>query len=257
MVILTAWSLAAHAEDDVGAKQATKTRFVGHRGIKPPPPPPPPPKLDDKVNAGGEAALLSWTGFYLGANAGANWLPFRGVAVDASNGQTFMLSTNSAAAMFGGFVGYNVQRGRFVFGLEGDVEGAALRASQTNTSLTSAGPVIWSATNDVRASLRARAGVAMGGGLFFVTAGPAMAEWKYAYAYPPMLSQDAGQFWRAGWTVGAGIEYPLATNWTGRLEYRFSDFGTATANSAIFPNVSYRERLNDDAFRIGVGYRFR
>jgi opacity protein-like surface antigen len=30
---------------------------------------------------------------------------------------------------------------------------------------------------------------------------------------------------RIGWTVGAGIEAPIAPDWTGRLEYLYSAFG--------------------------------
>jgi outer membrane immunogenic protein len=59
-----------------------------------------------------------------------------------------------------------------------------------------------------------------------------------------------------GWTVGGGWEYAFAPNFTGRIEYRYSDFGT---NDFVFPVNGYTERHNDihmHAVRVGLTYRF-
>ena len=34
--------------------------------------------------------------------------------------------------------------------------------------------------------------------------------------------------WRLGWTLGGGVEVPIAPHWTARLEYLFKDYGRFT-----------------------------
>src|SRR5207247_5829463 len=61
--------------------------------------------------------------------------------------------------------------------------------------------------------------------------------------------------WRTGWTVGAGVEVPFAPNWTGKLEYLFTDFGIT---GVTFPAGSQRfdSDLAMHELRLGVDYRF-
>ncbi len=54
-----------------------------------------------------------------------------------------------------------------------------------------------------------------------------------------------------GWTIGPGFETGLMGNWTGKLEYRYSQFGRTTlAGSNIGLNPS------NHAIRAGLSYRF-
>jgi outer membrane immunogenic protein len=54
-----------------------------------------------------------------------------------------------------------------------------------------------------------------------------------------------------GWTIGSGFETGLMGNWTGKLEYRYSQFGgTTLAGSNIGINPS------NHAIRAGVSYHF-
>src|SRR5262249_5359413 len=56
---------------------------------------------------------------------------------------------------------------------------------------------------------------------------------------------------RSGWTVGAGVEALLVPHWTARLEYLYSDFGTA---SATFPLAGQRfdSKLSVQEVRLGL-----
>jgi outer membrane immunogenic protein len=68
----------------------------------------------------------------------------------------------------------------------------------------------------------------------------------------------------AGWTVGAGVEITLASNWSAKAEYLFVDLadGSCTANCAIanangpplIPNIAVK--FNESIVRGGVNYRF-
>src|SRR5262245_16347448 len=81
------------------------------------------------------AVAPTWTGLYLGFNGGWGWsntsngnITFVGpgfapFSVGASN-------NNANSPVFGGQLGYNYQTGNWVWGIEGDVDGANIRASQ-------------------------------------------------------------------------------------------------------------------------------
>jgi outer membrane immunogenic protein len=61
---------------------------------------------------------------------------------------------------------------------------------------------------------------------------------------------------KAGWTVGAGLEFALAANWTAKVEYLHVDLGnTSCGASCGFPagnNVDF----NTNIVRGGVNFRF-
>jgi outer membrane immunogenic protein len=60
---------------------------------------------------------------------------------------------------------------------------------------------------------------------------------------------------RTGWTVGAGWEYGFTPNWSARLEYRYTDFGSYSDRSTFsFPGFTYRpSRVSHGTWR----YRYR
>ena len=64
-----------------------------------------------------------------------------------------------------------------------------------------------------------------------------------------------------GWTVGAGIEWAFANNWTARVEYLYVDFGSVTATGIIgaspYANgISTSTDLSAQIARAGVNYKF-
>ena len=64
---------------------------------------------------------------------------------------------------------------------------------------------------------------------------------------------------RVGWTVGAGLEALLGANWTGRLEYRFADFGTF--NHTFFATTPADQviagiKVNTHTVAVGLAYKF-
>jgi outer membrane immunogenic protein len=64
---------------------------------------------------------------------------------------------------------------------------------------------------------------------------------------------------RLGWTVGAGVEAALWSNWTAKLEYLYIDFGTVNdaliGITPITPIVT-SSRVTDQIVRVGLNYRF-
>lgn len=196
------------------------------------------------------APVATWTGLYAGGAIGfthALW------TVD------FFRNNNHGHAELGAdgvnlsaTAGYNHQiDANFVIGVEGDI--GYTNAEQRNnifdndTSLS---------RYDFVASLRGRVGYAIDRALFYGTAGLALANisnsiQKGRNAGEQVVAEDQ---LKAGFTVGAGIEYLLAPNWTGKFEYLYANFGTDTffnrdGNRAEFSNEIH-------TIRIGLNYRF-
>ena len=178
-----------------------------------------------------QAPIFTWTGLYAGLQAGYAW---DRVSVD----NTFAavpLNISRDGFVGGAHVGYLYQTGPAVFGLEGDVEGTTIKNS------------------GLRASLRGRLGFAMDRTLFYVTGGGALANQNYTMFSPFTGFNTNTSATKLGWTVGAGVEYAFAPNWSARVEYRYSDFGKVAVNDFVAPaNVSRRE----NAVRVGVSYHF-
>jgi outer membrane immunogenic protein len=173
---------------------------------------------------------FTWTGAYAGASGGYGWTTSGGL--DATGG------------FGGGQIGYNVQTGNFVVGVEGDIAGSGI--SQTINGI----PFTTAFTADALASLRGRAGVAYNNWLFFGTAGGGWAHDKISgtIAATPFSSNQ----WLSGWTAGAGVEWSFAPNWSTKFEYLH--YGLGTPNS--FGTVP-TGKVDIDTLKIGINYLFR
>ncbi|MBS9478605.1 outer membrane protein [Ancylobacter radicis] len=167
------------------------------------------------------APVFTWTGFYIGANAGYGW----GEAdwSDDTNG------------FLGGIqAGYNWQLGNgFVLGLETDLQATNIESPTYQL--------------DYFGTIRARAGFAFDQALIYGTGGFAYGRGTYELGG---LSNDQTQ---TGWTIGAGGEYAFAPNWTVKAEYLYLDLGKETYDTVGGP-IDIGTTAN--ILRAGVNYKF-
>src|SRR5262245_1632885 len=63
-------------------------------------------------------APFGWSGVYLGLNGGYGW------GSSDWSGTVAAGSVNPGGGLFGGTIGFNIQSGNFVYGLESDVAGS-------------------------------------------------------------------------------------------------------------------------------------
>ena len=168
----------------------------------------------------GFVPAFSWSGFYVGVNAGygfgnSNWTdPVAGIATgDFSLG----------GGLVGGTIGYNMQLGGSVFGVEGDIAWSGIEGSTSTLCFGAC-----KTANDWLGTLRGRAGYAFGRFLPYLTGGAAFGNVNAT------TSPDTGSFssTNIGWTFGAGVEYAFFTNWSAKLEYRYVDLGSAESGDA-------------------------
>jgi outer membrane immunogenic protein len=165
---------------------------------------------------------FTWTGFYVGAQAG--WAQTRteltaGAAIAGRAAVASLPGLDKNGAAVGLMVGYNYQIGQLVLG--GEIDGSALiTGKQRHTALT--GDFITAHTNWV-GSARLRVGYAFDRFMIYATGGLALAAPKSTVTGTG-YSYGAGDSAQLGWTLGAGAEYAITNNWIAGLEYRYSQF---------------------------------
>jgi len=59
-----------------------------------------------------------------------------------------------------------------------------------------------------------------------------------------------------GYTVGAGLEYMFAPNWSAKVEYQYYNFGNTTFNTGPADIVGARFRDDEHTVKAGLNYRF-
>jgi outer membrane immunogenic protein len=180
-----------------------------------------------------------WQGMYVGGHGG-----YSTGSATPSNGFDTVDMTGGA---LGAHIGFNVQRGDWVFGLEGDGTW-----NDTSGSRTFTGPTTVNAFADWTSSLRARIGYAYGPILFYATGGAAFADFD--------LSVDTAGTWSRvnetvfGYVAGAGLEAKLADNWSGRIEALHYGFNEKSFN---FTTGGVPVDLGVTTIRAGLTYHFR
>jgi len=205
------------------------------------------------------APVFTWTGLYLGLNAGVGWANGRDVFVTTPDGTVAALNTGSssnAGFVGGGQIGYNFQTGAFVFGVETDIQYADL-SKKVNW-----GPYYWwngGSNSQYIGTVRARVGYAIDRTLIFLTGG---------FAYGGLNSGGAfGGNNNTGWTLGGGVEYAFTNNWTAKIEYDYIQLDTGSKSAAftagpigLQPAGVYTATSQGNGsanlVRVGVNYKF-
>lgn len=171
----------------------------------------------------------NWNGLYVGAHAGAAFDRFQGTTRKSRN-----------EALFGGQVGYTVQSGRLVTGLEADFSLNGLGKGDKRTGGTTA---------DMRyvSTFKARAGVAFDRVLVYGLAGAAYGSMRVSNGG---FSREKGKL---GYVVGAGAEYGITDNLSAKIEYNYVSLGKQNFQLA---GGRTRVGVNEHLIKTGLNFRF-
>jgi len=191
---------------------------------------------DMPVKAPIYAAPFNWIGFYIGAHVGAGWS-----TKEWSEVGIVFANYNLNGFLGGGQIGYNWQSGWAVFGVEADASLADIKGSFFEGGISS--------KIDSLGTVTARFGGAVDHALVYVKGGGAWAHDKHEIE--GLSSSET--IW--GWTVGAGVEYAFAPNWSGKVEYNFLDFGKHTFTFEPIP-LQEDIRQTVHTVKFGINYRF-
>ncbi len=209
--------------------------------------------------------VLSWTGFYIGANAGVDWfnkdwsIPLTPINIAGGcPGCPKPAGGHAASSLLaGGQVGFNYQIDKFVIGAEAQADWTQLEASNVDVSATF---ITDHSKTDSLGTIAARGGVAWGPALLFVKGGGAWAHDKFwtSTATIPIAQSLSETRW--GWMIGGGIEYAFWNNWSVKIEYDHLDLGSrretlAPVAAGVLP-FEYDVKQTIDLVQVGVNYRF-
>lgn len=182
--------------------------------------------------------VYDWTGFYVGLNGG--W------GFGSSRWSGIPTSFDVDGGLVGGQVGYNWQRGPWVFGLEGDIDWADVNGSSGACAIGACQTKLsWLST------VRGRVGWAVDRFLPYVTGGAAFGDVQATR--PGFAGQTSTQ---AGWTLGAGVEFALPANWTAKVEYLYVDLGDFNGGASCSLVATNNVDFTTNIVRAGLNYRF-
>jgi outer membrane immunogenic protein len=158
----------------------------------------------------------------------------------------------------GGQIGCDYQAGVWVVGVQGMFDGSGMQGSNTDATGVFAvnSSIPWLATVTGRVGVTAAATV-----LVYAKGGGAWVRDNYTLSSiaPGGTALANANPTASGWTVGGGVEWSFAGNWSAFAEYNYLDFGTpgVTFTSIVggptFP-INIKENIN--SFMVGVNYRF-
>jgi outer membrane immunogenic protein len=229
--------------------------------------------------------IWSWTGFYLGGNAGYSWGNSNSTVSFLSPSGALLASPSDSfsmnGAIGGGQAGYNWQTGSWVWGLEADIQASGQQGSATflcGAACLGTPPASVALTEklDWFGTVRGRLGFTVTPTvLLYATGGLAYGDIQTNGALSDGSSFSTSTV-KAGWTVGGGVEARITGNWTAKLEYLYIDLGNVSSSANIDPlvcpinnnaalalqctNVTYPTNnssgITDNIIRAGVNYKF-
>ncbi|WGD55852.1 porin family protein [Bradyrhizobium sp. CB1650] len=186
--------------------------------------------------------IYNWTGFYVGGHVGG--------AFAGDN------SFQSSDARFLGGVqgGFDYQFApNWVVGVEAQY---SWLPTNNNGVLFPGGTQVTSNTDQI-GSVTGRVGYTWGPTLLYAKGGYA---WRnnnltVTSAGAPAAYTTSGNS-KDGYTVGAGLEYMFAPNWSAKAEYQYYNFGSTTFTSGPADIAGVRGRDDEHTVKVGVNYRF-
>jgi outer membrane immunogenic protein len=186
------------------------------------------------------APVFTWSGFYVGINGGYGFGTSEWSAGALTTG-----SFDTSGWLGGGTLGFNLQTGVWVFGLEGDFDYTTMSGSAAcGGGTTCQTRINWLAT------ARGRIGYAFDRFLPYITGGAAFGNVRMGTAAG--VDHDM----QVGWVVGAGLEYAFLGAWSAKAEYNYVDLGTATCGAPACGGGGVDVSFHTHIVKAGLNYRF-
>jgi outer membrane immunogenic protein len=201
-------------------------------------------------------AMYNWSGFYAGVNGG--WGSSRNTWDETFAPPVIPLGSHDATGgTVGGQIGYRWQAASWVFGVEAQGNWADFHGSNVIAVL----PAL---TNDTRVDafglFTGQVGYAANNVLFYIKGGAAVTSNRYRMLATGVgISLASVDDTRWGATVGAGLEYGFAPNWSAGIEYNHLFMQDKTYDFNVAPGfllAQNRIRQDVDIVTARINYRF-
>jgi outer membrane immunogenic protein len=190
------------------------------------------------------ALVYNWTGFYIGGHVGGAF------AGDNS------LQSSDARFLGGVQAGLDYQFApNWVLGAEAQY--SWLNNGNTNNVLFPGATVVTGNVANQIGSVTGRLGYTWGPGLLYAKGGYAWRDGNNIGVTVAGVPQGfTATNSKDGYTVGAGLEYMFAPNWSAKAEYQYYNFGNTTITAGPPAAVGARFRDDEHSVKVGVNYRF-
>jgi len=179
------------------------------------------------------AAIYDWSGFYIGLNGGGGSSRKCWDAVTPAGAFLGAEGCHDATGgTIGGQIGYRWQAANWVFGVEGQGNWANFKGNNVNLLAGSVLIPTVGLTDESKINsfglITGQVGYAWNNALLYVKGGAAVVGDKYRTFVAPVTGVvvDSVSETRWGGTVGAGLEFGFAPNWSIGVEYDHMFLGT-------------------------------
>ena len=226
---------------------------------------------------------FSWTGLYLGGNAGYAWGESKATDVlffDSTGGVytpgglyagNDVNFGNVDGWIAGGQIGYNYQfTNNVVVGVEADFQWTGAKENLAFYATVDGPYYQTNAELEWLGTVRARLGYAFDRLLVYGTGGFAYGKVSSSTTVMGLTGGGAPDISTAttgshdnvntGWTIGGGLEYALTDNWIIRGEYLYVDLGEANVTSYLAGTpgsfVSAKADMTSNIVRAAISYKF-
>ena len=206
---------------------------------------------------------FSWTGFYVGGNAGAGVLldqGFQNVSVPADR--------HGIGGLAGGQIGYNYQMGMLVLGIEGEGFWSGMKVTQDVFGGLNPGILIASANikNKYDFDVAGRFGIAFDRALVYGKAGWVFGGFDWNATEVNFCGNSCritqGSATLDGLLIGLGLEYAFTNNWTAKFEYDYLGFNaknvgfTVSCPTCTPFTITQSVSADKHIFKVGFNYLF-
>jgi len=222
--------------------------------------------------------IFSWTGCYVGAHVGWGWgkTDTTVTRVCASAGaqtvggtRAFKAATggiDTSGAIFGGQVGCDYQfAGNFVIGIQGSLAGTAIDGVGPDPFDPTDPSEFIHVKTDWIGDVTGRLGFTgwFPQAMIYIKGGGAWKQDRIHWASDVCDEAACGGFFKhtfSGWTVGGGIEWAFAPNWSAFVEFDHYDFGNKRVNIGFstdgFQSLALDVKERIETVKVGINYRF-
>jgi len=206
-------------------------------------------------------AIYDWSGFYIGLNGGGGSAHNCWTLIEEAEREDLPMHegcNNATGGTFGGQIGYRWQAANWVFGLEG--QGNWADFSGRNINLAFKDFAVGTRISSF-GLITGQVGYAVNNALLYVKGGAAVVDVRY----DNIRVSDDSVYSRAnetrwGGTLGAGVEFGFAPNWSVGIEYDHIFLGDsdvmARAVSAGDFNSTARISQDVDLGLVRLNYKF-
>jgi outer membrane immunogenic protein len=191
--------------------------------------------------------IYNWTGFYIGGHIGG--------AFDGNNSFIGTTSNNNGRFLGGLQGGADYQFAQsWVVGIEGQY---SWLGNNNNGIAFPATTFVYTNNQRGLGSVTGRVGYTWGPALLYVKGGYAYSDYSESLTLAGVPQTFVlNNSHHNGYTVGAGLEYMFAQNWSAKAEYQYYNFGKTNFLTPVVLSGFGSTSNDEHTFKVGVNYRF-